>query len=644
MAATTSAEAKIGFVPYGTRGNCLGCNGKTYYESSVDSSGWSTIRLEDLKKKFASMCAHQALHNNPMVGIRLTWSIPAFSKESPVIPPFFSLLKKFRLAAIWPMDTYTDEQVVETPLFSNVTPDRAPVWAIMCVWGCSRPSGFNADASSGPGAYDAGDDAVGGGLLARSGKKSMTPMSDGSSCLIRLKASARHARNLQNSPAPPTALVSEDVVNPPLASPSKANPVSFAENVSRRIKTSRLRLIEMAGEIASDAFFSANSPLTRMALSIAQWLGSLSDADDETCRLILDATWTAFCSELRARFEMHDADLYEDCIGDDLIPNSAMCEAHQKVSLVRFCVKELASSSEIEFSDDLLGRKRKLDFKLTSKTAEEEDAYEPETQPANPWLDREEDLSLVADKDVRFELLSPCLISDMRAFKAANPKCSFVDFLKWFSPRDVVHGTGDVPEDTASSRMSIDNNFWTTAWKAATPLVAKDQKPLFDPIVFGEKAMHWLEGLDRERILNNILEEITFGLKELGTASNEFGEFASVEFVRDLENAMDETSVLSAFAPIEARNNRVTTLKAYQAAGTLSSFIVEELIAGDGVATFLNESNKDEIEELRVLLKTVDRNAEKRPDKREYVIYDEVVKKRLYASASVGELRFATVT
>jgi Rab3 GTPase-activating protein catalytic subunit len=33
---------------------------------------------------------------------------------------------------------------------------------------------------------------------------------------------------------------------------------------------------------------------------------------------------------------------------------------------------------------------------------------------------------------------SACLLSDMEAFKAANPGCCMGDFVRWYSPRDWV--------------------------------------------------------------------------------------------------------------------------------------------------------------------------------------------------------------
>jgi len=36
---------------------------------------------------------------------------------------------------------------------------------------------------------------------------------------------------------------------------------------------------------------------------------------------------------------------------------------------------------------------------------------------------------------------SACLLSDMEAFKAANPGCVLADFVRWYSPRDWIEDT-----------------------------------------------------------------------------------------------------------------------------------------------------------------------------------------------------------
>jgi len=44
---------------------------------------------------------------------------------------------------------------------------------------------------------------------------------------------------------------------------------------------------------------------------------------------------------------------------------------------------------------------------------------------------------------LRARMQSACLLSDMEAFKAANPGCVLADFVRWYSPRDWIEDTID---------------------------------------------------------------------------------------------------------------------------------------------------------------------------------------------------------
>ena len=87
---------------------------------------------------------------------------------------------------------------------------------------------------------------------------------------------------------------------------------------------------------------------------------------------------------------------------------------------------------------------------------------------------------------------------DMKAFKAANPGCVLEDFIRWHSPRDLVEdGRGGW---TLSSRMT-QQSLWQQLWQRARPIPASQQKPLFHAEREGEKALHWLESLSPNDLL-----------------------------------------------------------------------------------------------------------------------------------------------
>ncbi|KAJ2767996.1 hypothetical protein IWQ57_003722 [Coemansia nantahalensis] len=90
------------------------------------------------------------------------------------------------------------------------------------------------------------------------------------------------------------------------------------------------------------------------------------------------------------------------------------------------------------------------------------------------------------------------LFSDMESFKAANPRCSLADFVRWHSPRDWVVPDGAAELDGALSvRMAGDGagNLWHQLWAEARRVPADRQRLLFDDAVEAEKALHYLEGL-----------------------------------------------------------------------------------------------------------------------------------------------------
>ena len=138
----------------------------------------------------------------------------------------------------------------------------------------------------------------------------------------------------------------------------KSTRKEFIQSLARRVRQSRLKIREIADTLARDAFESKTSPLTRLVLSLVQWLGSLDGSmqpfittdDDhdlktkanplvEESQLIVEAVWMSFCAQLRQRFESKDETLFN--VGEDaatmtttLEPDLSRGVAHQKVSVL----------------------------------------------------------------------------------------------------------------------------------------------------------------------------------------------------------------------------------------------------------------------------------------------------------------------
>ncbi len=117
---------------------------------------------------------------------------------------------------------------------------------------------------------------------------------------------------------------------------------------------------------------------------------------------------------------------------------------------------------------------------------------------------------------------SALLVSDMSAFKAANPGACLEDFVRWHSPTDwkpnghtppppppaaapskaqrpaSAAAAGDAPTGgVLSARMasSEPDNAWRRLWQAAPAVPATAQRPLLDPRREGEAALHYLDTL-----------------------------------------------------------------------------------------------------------------------------------------------------
>ena len=100
---------------------------------------------------------------------------------------------------------------------------------------------------------------------------------------------------------------------------------------------------------------------------------------------------------------------------------------------------------------------------------------------------------------LRVKMQLPSLISDISAFKAANPAASFEDFVRWYSPRDYDDDAG------LSPRMQSEDNTWMEAWNSATSVPVARQKKLFDYTKEGEKVFHFLASLSLSSLMQHCL-------------------------------------------------------------------------------------------------------------------------------------------
>ncbi|XP_024012349.1 rab3 GTPase-activating protein catalytic subunit isoform X2 [Eutrema salsugineum] len=122
------------------------------------------------------------------------------------------------------------------------------------------------------------------------------------------------------------------------------------------------------------------------------------------------------------------------------------------------------------------------------------------------------------------------LLSDMQAFKAANPGCILEDFVRWHSPPDWTENdtsSGDdssPPRGQLSIRMQKEGNLWRELWETAKPLPAVKQAPLFDEDLAVEGILNSLEDIPAAELFEQLfvsLLSLGFVMLEPMLASND---------------------------------------------------------------------------------------------------------------------------
>jgi Rab3 GTPase-activating protein catalytic subunit len=116
---------------------------------------------------------------------------------------------------------------------------------------------------------------------------------------------------------------------------------------------------------------------------------------------------------------------------------------------IHFQSNALQDSSKFkhELWNEPIGRLSRLGKMLLVDT--DEPVYIPITQEPVPKTEDElEDdaevmLKLGPGSELRTQMMSASLLSDMESFKAANPSGKFEDFIRWYSPRDWMEDDAD---------------------------------------------------------------------------------------------------------------------------------------------------------------------------------------------------------
>ncbi|KAI3422265.1 Rab3 GTPase-activating protein catalytic subunit [Globodera pallida] len=285
----------------------------------------------------------------------------------------------------------------------------------------------------------------------------------------------------------------------------------------------------------------ANSLTRRLAVCLVE---KIDGNFVNFCRL-----WIKFLEILRHHWE-YNLDLpYFDT---DERPQLACCLLHQKLQMIQYCIsvkkrkhREMeaceATTSECvkdptnritadeEFFDanesfdevdaalflkEPRGRSHPLDSNECLRNYPKERIFVPFTQDEGPMTEdqieqRVSYLFSLEDANLRTRAQSELLLSDMQAFKAANPGCELVDFLRWHSPRDLSE------EGELSERMKLPGNFWQETWDSANAVPAAQQQRLFNETREVEQIFQFFMNIRIRELVKLLLPVVSVHMAEI---------------------------------------------------------------------------------------------------------------------------------
>eukprot|EP00742_Colponemidia_sp_Colp-10_P007138 GILJ01007667.1.p1 GENE.GILJ01007667.1~~GILJ01007667.1.p1 ORF type:complete len:952 (+),score=125.42 GILJ01007667.1:38-2893(+) len=250
--------------------------------------------------------------------------------------------------------------------------------------------------------------------------------------------------------------------------------------------------------------------------------------------------WIEFGRSLRHHWESRTP-LPRMPVGE--LPDLKYCLLYQKLQMLNYCIhRELSIRSHSRTHGDTSPHDDGLDRRGTLRRAEGlflksgSPMYAPVVQDPCPRTEDEVERfqsmlqRLSAKERTRVQ---PELLSDMSAFKAANPGCDIEDFLQWWSPRarqqqqqwprssqepntssTVTEATTEEGVDTvdaseldeergleqstaaARGKACQSDEVWQDLWHSAPAVPANEQKPLFDCEREAEMTLHYFDTIE----------------------------------------------------------------------------------------------------------------------------------------------------
>ncbi|KAK3151332.1 hypothetical protein QOZ80_3AG0244510 [Eleusine coracana subsp. coracana] len=234
--------------------------------------------------------------------------------------------------------------------------------------------------------------------------------------------------------------------------------------------------------------------------------------------------WIDFVREIRWCWE--ESEVLPRMKSNSCIDLSS-CLIHQKLQMLAICIERKKSRNH----EEVTGHKETSNAKAVQKSRKGSAGVVPSMMLLNTFQEMHapytQDAPLMTE-DMHEERLHAAealgkaiglsgqlerdiLSSDMSAFKAANPDAVFEDFIRWHSPGDWVRedkadgNSGWPPKGKLSQRMSEHGNVWRKIWNDAPALPVSEQKSLLDPVREGEKVLHYLETLQPQQLLEQMV-------------------------------------------------------------------------------------------------------------------------------------------
>eukprot|EP00743_Colponemidia_sp_Colp-15_P010108 GILK01011101.1.p1 GENE.GILK01011101.1~~GILK01011101.1.p1 ORF type:complete len:958 (-),score=137.87 GILK01011101.1:61-2934(-) len=459
-----------------------------------------------------------------------------------LLTPTEEPVKSMHLACTWP--AFPEGSFVDNAVYSEFSALAAPEWSLRTIFIDEE---------------DAGDMD---GLLARGAKRMAALINEVerfSTVSSLLSADAlegtayiqQFARNLTNSLQSPTIPSDEQLslwldelfsaTNSESESESEspvADSQSKKDDDEKRTERSPSRFVSRITSRSDLNQHAMNNLKSAPGGSLLSWL-SLQWSTLWGLKA-LATFWIEFGRTLRHHWESRTL-LPRMPVGE--LPDLKYCLLYQKLQMLNYCIhrelsitsREKSSHGDTSPHDDGLGRRgtlRRADGLFLKSGAP---MYAPVVQDPCPRTEDEVERfqsmlqRLSAKERTRVQ---PELLSDMSAFKAANPGCDIEDFLQWWSPRarqqwprnttrydsastvtdgtsaegvDTVDAASDLDEEEGSERSTggrgggkacQSDEVWQDLWQSAPAVPANEQKPLFDCEREAEMTLHYFDTIE----------------------------------------------------------------------------------------------------------------------------------------------------